>query len=131
MYEQETHGFIVRANPRFQTREPSADGMRFLWSYEITIENRSPETAQLLTRYWRIVDGNGITQEVRGDGVIGEQPVIEPGASYTYESGCPLGTPSGFMVGAYTMRREGGDDLFEIAVPAFALDSPYAGQRAH
>jgi ApaG protein len=77
----------------------------------------------LLSRYWHITDGTGHVQEVRGPGVVGEQPELEPGDSFNYTSGCPLPTPSGIMVGRYTMQNDGGE-LFEIDIPAFSLDIP-------
>jgi ApaG protein len=131
MYEQETGGFIVRVVPNYLEHESKPLERRFLWSYDIEIENRSTGTAQLMTRYWRITDENGITQEVRGAGVIGQQPVIKPGQRYAYASMCPLPTPRGVMVGSYTMRDLATEAEFDIAVPAFALESPHAGGRAN
>ncbi len=89
----------------------------------MTIENRSEEFVQLLARYWHITDGAGRIEEVRGAGVVGEQPELNPGDSYQYTSGCPLSTPSGIMVGRYTMKNAEGD-LFDVAIPAFSLDVP-------
>jgi ApaG protein len=85
---------------------------------------------QLLTRYWRIIDGTGRTQEVRGPGVVGAQPVLRPGESFEYTSGCPLATPSGFMVGTYQMKTTEGD-CFDVAIPAFSLDSPHTKRSLH
>jgi ApaG protein len=85
--------------------------------------NRAPKTI-VSSRYWRITDENGATQEVRGDGVIGQQPVIEPGQSFRYSSAAPLSAPSGVMMGAYSMQR-GNGEAFDITVPLFALDSPH------
>jgi ApaG protein len=89
----------------------------------VTIANQSDEAVKLLSRYWHITDGAGRVEEVRGDGVVGEQPELDPGDSYQYMSGCPLSTPSGFMVGSYTMRNSRGE-LFDIDIPAFSLDLP-------
>ena len=89
----------------------------------MTIDNQSDETVKLLARYWHITDGAGRVEEVRGPGVVGEQPELDPGDSYQYMSGCPLSTPSGFMVGRYTMRNRKGE-LFDIDIPAFSLDLP-------
>ena len=99
------------------------DESRYVWAYRIVIENNSGSTVQLQSRYWRITDQNGRVEEVRGPGVVGEQPILNPGDSYTYSSGCPLTTPSGTMVGRYQMRGEDGRD-FEIDIPAFSLDIP-------
>lgn len=124
MYEQETAGVMVRVEPRFLPEQSEPEDGRFVWAYSIEIENRSPATVQLLSRFWRITDENGLTQEVRGAGVVGEQPVIQPGKTFRYTSMCPLAAPSGVMLGAYSMVRADGE-TFDIAVPAFALDSPH------
>lgn len=125
MYEQETSGLVVRVEPQFLPDESAPNEGRFVWAYTIEIENRSPETVQLISRFWRITDENGLTQEVRGPGVIGQQPVLEPGESFRYTSACPLAAPSGVMVGAYSMVRVNDGLAFDIGVPAFALDSPH------
>ena len=96
----------------------------------MTIENKGEQTVQLLTRYWRIVDASGRAQEVRGPGVVGEQPVLRPGESFEYTSGTPLPTPSGFMVGSYQMTTLDGSH-FEVAIPAFSLDSPHVRRSVH
>src|SRR5262249_18885383 len=101
----------------------------FVWAYTIEIENRSREAVQLMTRFWRITDENGVTQEVHGPGVVGQQPVIAPGQSFRYTSAAPLAAPSGMMMGAYSMVRVDHGDALEVTVPAFALESPYAKQR--
>jgi len=131
MYAQETAGLHVSVVPRFMPEASNLENARYVWSYEITIQNRSPETVQLLARYWRITDETGATQEVRGPGVVGETPVIAPGESFTYASACPLTTPSGMMHGAYQMRRLRDNQSFEIAVPAFPLESPHATRLAN
>lgn len=125
MYEQETSGLVVRVEPQFLPEESEPDEGRFVWAYTIEIENRSAEKVQLLSRYWQITDENGLTQEVRGPGVIGQQPVISPGQSFRYTSAAPLAAPSGVMLGAYSMQRIDGGEEFDIAVPAFALESPH------
>ena len=102
MYEQETSGVMVRVEPQFLPEESSPDEGRFVWAYTIEIENRSPESVQLVSRFWRITDENGLTQEVRGAGVIGQQPTIPPGESFRYTSAAPLAAPSGVMSGAYS-----------------------------
>jgi ApaG protein len=130
MYEQETAGMIVRVDPQFLPQESRPADSRYVWAYTIEIENRRPDPVQLISRFWRITDENGATQEVRGDGVIGQQPVIEPGASFKYTSAAPLAAPSGVMMGAYSMQRENGE-AFDINVPLFALDSPNNSRRAN
>jgi ApaG protein len=130
MYEQETSGVMVRVEPQFLPEESSPDEGRFVWAYTIEIENRSPETVQLVSRFWKITDENGLTQEVRGAGVIGQQPTIPPGESFRYTSAAPLAAPSGVMSGAYSMQRENGE-AFDIAVPLFALDSPHISKLAN
>src|SRR5215475_13914683 len=121
MYEQETGGMVVRVEPSFLPQESKPEENRYVWAYTIEIENRSEETVQLMSRFWRITDANGFTQEVRGPGVVGEQPVIEPGRSFRYTSACPLAAPSGVMMGAYSMERVDDRSAFDIAVPAFVL----------
>lgn len=86
--------------------------------------NESERVVQLRNRHWRITDANGVSQEVKGPGVVGEQPVLAPGDSFEYTSGTPLPTPSGIMVGTYEMEAPDGA-LFDVAVPAFSLDSPH------
>ena len=131
MYEQETDGFVVRVEPNFLPQESAPDEGRFVWSYTIEIENRSEDAAQLVARFWRITDETGFTQEVRGAGVVGQQPVIPPGRSFRYTSACPLGAPSGVMMGAYSMERVDDRSGFDIAVPLFALESPYNTRLAN
>jgi ApaG protein len=123
MYKATTSGIEVSVEPFFmeERSDPSED--RYFWAYRVTIVNRSPEPVQLLSRYWHITDGKGRVEEVRGPGVVGEQPALEPGDSYQYTSGCPLTTPSGIMVGRYTLRNRR-DETFEVAIPAFSLDMP-------
>jgi ApaG protein len=125
MYEQETAGMVVRVAPEFAPEQSEPDENRYVWSYTIEIENRSADPVQLLSRFWRITDENGLTQEVRGPGVIGQQPVIGPGQSFRYTSAAPLAAPSGVMFGAYSMQRVDNGEAFDIAVPAFALESPH------
>lgn len=131
MYEQETSGLMVRVEPQFLPEESAPDEGRFVWAYTIEIENRSGESVQLISRFWRITDENGLTQEVEGPGVVGQQPVIEPGESFRYTSAAPLAAPSGMMMGAYSMRRIGDGGAFDIAVPLFALDSPHHSRLAN
>ena len=125
MYEAVTKGIRVRVQPEYLEEESAPVDSRYVWSYTIDIINEGAETVQLKTRHWRITDGAGRTEEVRGPGVVGETPVLEPGASFRYTSGCPLTTPSGIMVGSYQMTTEDGGRI-EVAIPAFSLDSPHA-----
>jgi ApaG protein len=125
MYEAVTRGVRVRVTPKYLEDESAPAEERFFWAYTIDIINEGSETVQLRSRHWRITDAAGHTEEVRGPGVVGKTPVLAPGASFRYTSGCPLGTPSGIMVGSYQMTTEAGE-LFNVAVPAFSLDSPHA-----
>ena len=127
-YEAETQGVIVRVRPAFIEQESSPEDDKFLWAYHVEIENRGGRTLQLMTRHWRITDGDGRLQEVKGDGVVGQQPVLRPGASFEYTSGCPLGTPSGLMQGTYTLHDRAGTSLI-VQIPLFPLDSPYETRR--
>jgi len=125
MYEAVTRGVRVRVTPKYLEDESAPAEERFFWAYTIDIINEGSETVQLRSRHWRITDAAGHTEEVRGPGVVGKTPVLAPGASFRYTSGCPLGSPSGIMVGSYQMTTEAGE-LFNVAVPAFSLDSPHA-----
>jgi ApaG protein len=131
MYEAETEGLLVRVEPRFLPEESDPDENRFVWAYSIEIVNCSAEKVQLISRFWRIMDENGLTQEVRGPGVVGQQPVLEPGESFRYTSAAPLGAPSGVMVGSYSMLKLSSQEEFDIAVPAFPLDSPHQTRLAN
>jgi ApaG protein len=129
-YEEITRDIKIAVEPNFLDDQSDPEENRYLWSYRVTIENKSELTVQLLSRYWRITDGRGRVREIRGDGVIGEQPVIAPGRAFEYTSGAPLETPSGFMIGTYHMRASSGES-FEVGIPMFALESPYAARRMH
>jgi ApaG protein len=123
VYQTITRDIQVKVTPRFLPERSSTEKSYYFWNYTIEISNHGAVTVQLKTRHWRITDAFGRRQEVRGAGVIGEEPVLEPGASFEYTSGVPLPTPSGFMVGTYGMVSANGE-FFEIAIPAFSLDSP-------
>jgi len=125
MYRAVTRNIEVEVEPFYQPDRSDPDDGRYVWGYRFTIANNSDEFVQLLSRYWHITDGNGRVEEVRGSGVVGDQPGLDPGDSYQYASGCPLSTPSGIMVGRYTMRNRRGE-LFDVAIPAFSLDLPGA-----
>ena len=130
MYAQETRGIRIVVRPTYLDAQSEPDEGRFVWAYQVRIENRGQETVQLLNRYWHITDAGGKVLEVRGPGVVGEQPVLTPGESFEYTSGTPLATPSGIMVGSYEMVREDGA-RFDVAIPAFSLDSPHEDVRLH
>ena len=123
MYRTVTRNIEVTVEPKLLPERSSFEKSYFFWAYTIEITNRSDETVQLKTRHWRITDANGKLQEVRGAGVVGEEPVLKPGESFEYTSGVPLPTPSGFMVGSYGMVSDAGE-RFDIEIPAFSLDSP-------
>jgi ApaG protein len=125
-YEAETDGIVVRVRPSYLAGQSDPDAGRWVWAYQIEIVNLTGVSVQLLARRWVITDARGHVEEVRGPGVIGEQPTIQPGESYSYASGCPLGTASGSMVGGYAMTDANGRE-FEAAIPAFSLDVP--GER--
>jgi ApaG protein len=125
MYEAVTRGIRVRATPKFLEEESSPDEGKFFWAYTIEISNEGEETVQLCSRHWRITDSDGRNDEVRGPGVVGKMPVLKPGESFRYTSGCPLETPSGIMVGTYSMTTDTGEQ-FNVNIPAFSLDSPHA-----
>jgi ApaG protein len=123
MYEAITRAIRIRVVPEYVDDRSSPERGRYFWAYTIEIVNEGEETVQLLSRHWLITDALGRTEEVRGPGVVGEQPVLEPGESFTYTSGCPLTTPSGIMSGSYQMETSDGE-VFEVEIPAFSLDSP-------
>jgi ApaG protein len=128
MYETTTAAISVTVRPVFLDDQSSPSKSHYVWAYQVRIENRGGDTVQLVSRYWHITDAKGRVQEVRGPGVVGEQPVLAPGQSFEYTSGTPLTTPSGIMVGRYEMVRQTGKDAgehFEIDIPAFSLDSPH------
>ena len=124
MYRTITRNIEITAKPFFLEGQSQPDESKFVWAYTITIANNGPETVRLLSRVWLITDGNGARQEVKGSGVVGEQPVLRPSDSYTYSSGCPLSTPSGVMQGSYNMVTETGEH-FDVIIPAFSLDSRF------
>jgi len=123
MYRAVTRNIEVTVEPNFLPEKSSAENGRYFWSYTIVITNSGDETVQLKNRHWIITDASGRQEHVRGEGVIGEQPVLAPGERFEYTSGVPLPTASGFMAGSYEMESESGE-RFEIEVPAFSLDCP-------
>ena len=128
MYEAVTRGILVRVTPRYLPEKSAPEDAHYFWAYTVEITNTGTETVQLKSRHWRITDAGGVTEEVRGPGVVGETPVLAAGANFTYTSGCPLRTSQGLMVGTYQMEDSAGR-MFDVAIPAFSLDSPFARQR--
>ena len=124
MYCQTTKSIRVSVKTSFLEKQSSPRESYFVWAYEIKIENLGSVQVQLLNRKWSITDADGQTQIVKGPGVVGEQPFIQPGGTFEYTSGTPLKTPSGLMVGVYEMTDSQGIE-FDVNVPAFSLDSPY------
>jgi len=123
MYRKTTRDIQVTVEPSFLETESAPDRGRYFFAYRIEIANLGAETVTLNSRHWRITDAVGRTEEIDGAGVVGEQPVLSPGETFSYTSGCPLPTPSGFMVGSYQMQNERGE-IFTIAIPPFSLDHP-------
>lgn len=128
MYSATTRSIKVTVEPLFLEDQSSPADRHFVWAYRVRIENGGDETVQLRRRHWRITDGMGRIQEVRGPGVVGEQPVLAPGQTFEYTSGTPLSTPSGIMVGTYQMETGSGEQ-FDVDIPAFSLDSPHQSVR--
>jgi ApaG protein len=127
MYRAVTRNIEVTVTPRFLAERSSPENGYFFWAYTIEISNAGPETVQLRTRHWRITDALGRLQEVKGAGVVGEEPVLKTGQSFEYTSGVPLPTPSGFMTGSYGMQTETGEP-FDVEIPTFSLDCSYGEQ---
>ena len=118
-----THGVTVRVAVNFLPEQSRVEAGKWFWVYHIRIENGGTQAVQLVTRHWRITDGRGMVSSVDGEGVVGEQPLLRPGPSHDYVSGCPLATPHGSMEGHYTMRCADGE-LIEVAIPFFPLAAP-------
>lgn len=123
-YQATTHNIRVSVEPEYLEDRSQPRRNQYFWAYHVEIINLSPFEAQLTHRHWRITDGNGRQEEVKGPGVIGEQPILAPGERFEYTSGCPLPTPSGIMAGSYRFVGEGGVP-FDVEIPAFSLDSPH------
>jgi ApaG protein len=128
MYSETTRSIKITVRPFYLEQHSAPEENRYVWAYHVRIENAGSETVQLQNRHWRITDATGRLQEVRGPGVVGEQPVLAPGESFEYTSACPLPTPSGIMVGDYEMTTATGE-RFLAHVPAFSLDSPQTPTR--
>jgi ApaG protein len=130
MYKESTRSILVTVEPEYLDDQSSPDEDHYVWAYSIRIENQGMETVRLRNRYWHITDAQGRVQEVRGPGVVGEQPTLGPGESFEYTSGTPLATPSGIMLGAYEMETKTGE-MFDVVVPPFSLDSPFQPRSLH
>lgn len=130
MYRATTRNVQVTVTPEYSSERSSPDEDEYFWAYTIEILNLGRMPVQLISRHWNITDANGRTEEVRGAGVVGKQPVLRAGERFEYTSGVQLKTPSGLMCGTYRMVTEDGDD-FDAVIPAFSLDSPSARRVMH
>ncbi len=130
VYEKTTHGVSVSVNPEYLEDQSAPDDGQFTWAYHVHIKNVGERTVQILTRHWKITNIKGESHEVIGDGLVGKQPVLEPGDVFEYTSGTPLTTPSGFMSGTFHAVAEGGE-ILDLKVPDFSLDSPYTRTAVH
>jgi ApaG protein len=130
MYRATTHNVQVTVRPEYSTKDSAPDEGEYFWTYTIEILNLGEDAVQLISRHWKITDANGRTEEVKGAGVVGKQPLLRQGERFEYTSGVPLKTPSGLMSGTYQMVTEDGED-FDAEVPAFSLDSPSAKRVVH
>jgi len=130
LYSETTKSIRVTVVPAFLDEHSSPEDDKYVWAYEVRIENLGEETVQLINRYWSITNSLGQTQTVRGPGVVGEQPILKPGEYFEYTSGTPLSTPSGLMMGTYQMENNDGK-LFDVSIPAFSLDSPHQSMRVN
>lgn len=130
-YSQTTRGVRVTVRSFFLEDQSAPEEARYVWAYRIRIDNQASSTVQLLRRTWNITDARGRTQHVHGAGVVGQQPVLEPGETFEYTSGTPLETPSGFMSGAYHMIEPASGEAFDVVIPTFSLDSPHQDARRH
>ena len=128
MYSKKTRKINITVNPYFLDDQSEPEEQHFVWAYQVTIDNQGNEKVQLKNRYWKIIDSNGSEQEVKGEGVVGEQPILNPGEKFEYTSGTPLTTPSGFMEGYYEMEIKNGS-VFEAQIPQFSLDSPFISDQ--
>ena len=125
-YRAITRGIAVSVEPAYLEANSSPGSSQYFWAYRVTIENQGLETVQLRSRHWMITNARGELNEVKGPGVVGEQPILKPGESYQYTSGAPLNTPWGLMGGSYQMESESGE-RFDIEIPTFSLDRPNQG----
>ncbi len=130
-YSATTHGVTVTVQAFYLEDKSAPEDNQFFWAYRVRVTNVGAVTIQLLRRTWQITDATGRTIEVKGAGVVGEQPVLEAGESFEYTSGTPLETSSGYMTGKYHMVAPATGEAFDVAIPAFSLDSPHGGTTIH
>ena len=130
MYRAVTRQIQVTVAPAYIEEQSAPEKGRYFWSYAVEIVNLGQETVTLRSRYWHIRDAKGAVQEVRGEGVVGKQPVLGPGERFEYTSGCPLETSEGIMSGEYQMQTASGE-VFGVEIPAFSLDSPNQRRVMH
>tara|TARA_B100000686_G_scaffold86671_1_gene93545 strand:+ start:126 stop:518 length:393 start_codon:yes stop_codon:yes gene_type:complete len=130
MYSKTTHNINITVQSFYLEEQSDPNANHYVWAYQITINNKGEETVQLKNRSWTITDSTGNATEVKGEGVVGEQPVLKPGQKYKYTSGTPLNTPSGFMTGHYEMINNNGNQ-FDVEIPLFSLDSPHEKNQIH
>ena len=128
MYSATTRAIVVTVTPQYLPDQSDPAKSQFVWAYQVRIENKGDIAVQLRSRHWKITDGLGRQQEVKGPGVIGKTPLLRPGEIFEYTSGTPLSTPSGFMGGTYQMVSESGE-AFDIEIPTFSLDTPSSQRR--
>ena len=128
MYSKTTKKINITVNPYYLEEQSEPDDQHYVWAYQVVIDNQGSERVQLKNRYWKIIDSNGSQQEVRGEGVVGEQPILNPGEKFEYTSGTPLSKPSCFMGGHYEMETIKGSK-FEAEIPQFSLDSPFTSNQ--
>jgi len=125
-FEQRTKDVVVRVEPEYLADQSSPAESRYIWAYTVEIDNQGETDLQVTERFWQIADSRGQVQEVRGSGVVGEQPVVRPGEIFRYTSGAPLTAPSGMMRGTYKVEAPDGES-YDVDIPAFVLDSPHEG----
>lgn len=126
LFERRTKDVIVRVEPEYLSEQSSPSDSRFIWAYTVEIDNQSQSDLRVTGRYWHIADSRGQVQEVRGQGVVGEKPVVRAGEQFRYTSGAPLSAPSGMMSGSYRVESDNGD-CYDVDIPVFVLDSPFEG----
>ena len=127
MFERKTGDVVVRVEPDFLADQSSPADSRYIWAYTVEIENQSELDLQVVERFWKIADSQGQVQEIRGEGVVGEKPILRPGEIFRYTSGAPLSAPAGMMLGTYSLKTPNDPDaeVFAVEIPPFALDSPH------
>ena len=128
MYSKTTKKINITVKPYYLEDQSEPEDQHNVWAYKVIIDNQGNEKVQLVNRHWKIIDANGTLQEVRGKGVVGEQPILNPGEKFEYTSGTPLTTSSGFMEGSYEMQGDDGN-TFDVQIPQFSLDTPSENNR--